>query len=677
MLTKDRYLSLIKSIDFGKKLPDAIYLHEEYLKFLPLELQNFIDGLSNTLELEPYDWNLIKLFRKSFKVSFLSYPDFYKDSYPALTKSVSVDLEKLSHKVIKYDQNENPPILHRKELFIPSSSPYQKEFQEITQEGEEIGLYEKTSKIGFKQGWLKLINEKGYQLVNGNLHPLSNFDEFQTTNLTSKIDRHKTAITRYDFSLPIKQLLQHEILTPDKSFFDYGCGKGSDLKALNTNGFKAKGWDPAFFPKHSKETAEVVNLGFVINVIEDFHERVDALLSAWDLTKNVLAVSAMLSNPKHTNQFEPYKDGVITSRNTFQKYYSQSELRDFLEKYLLTEAHTVAPGVFFIFKSFEDSERFAQAQTKRKFNWQKLVLPKPTEKDKAALLINQNSEVFEKFWESCLELGRLPKNHDEFIELNTLKLIVGTPSKALSVLAINSDLKDFETAFEKRREDLIYYFSMSLFQKRTERKITSSRLKNDVTYFFKNKTLAENEAKELLYSLAETEIIQTGVNEIIALNIPHYYEDNHSIVFHKSFLDQLPTSIRVYIGCATQLYGGLDNIDLIKVHISSGKVSFMGYDNFDSDVLPVLRERIKVNLWNQTIQFFDYVNKDKQPVLLNASTFMDTKSLSFKKQCAFDKRLTSALPQIDFKKSIHRNHLEYLLNEQSLTLKGSKFYKLK
>jgi DNA phosphorothioation-associated putative methyltransferase len=142
LLTKDRYLSLIKSIDFGKKLPDAIYLHEEYLKFLPLELQNFIDGLSNTLELEPYDWNLIKLFRKSFKVSFLSYPDFYKDSYPALTKSVSVDLEKLSHKVIKYDQNENPPILHRKELFIPSSSPYQKEFQEITQEGEEIGLYD-------------------------------------------------------------------------------------------------------------------------------------------------------------------------------------------------------------------------------------------------------------------------------------------------------------------------------------------------------------------------------------------------------------------------------------------------------------------------------------------------------------------------------------------------------
>ncbi len=220
MLSKPRYLSLVNNIGFGKKLPDAIYLHDEYFELLSLELQNFINGLSKTLELSNNDWNLIKLFTKSFKVSFLSYPGFYSDSYPTLMKSISVDLEKLTTKLTQYKQNENPPILHRKELFIPETSPYQKEFQEITKEGEEIGLYEKTSKIGFKQSWLKLINEKGYELNNGHLHPLSNFKQIQQQSNTYKVDRHKTALTRYDFSLPIKQLLQKELLTPENTFFD-------------------------------------------------------------------------------------------------------------------------------------------------------------------------------------------------------------------------------------------------------------------------------------------------------------------------------------------------------------------------------------------------------------------------------------------------------------------------
>ena len=52
--------------------------------------------------------------------------------------------------------------------------------------------------------------------------------------------------------------------------------------------------DPAFFPDETRTPADVVNLGYVINVIEDPAERVVVLAAAWELARKVLIVSARL-----------------------------------------------------------------------------------------------------------------------------------------------------------------------------------------------------------------------------------------------------------------------------------------------------------------------------------------------------------------------------------------------
>ncbi|MBF4438511.1 DNA phosphorothioation-associated putative methyltransferase, partial [Vibrio anguillarum] len=108
-------------------------------------------------------------------------------------------------------------------------------------------------------------------------------------------------------------------------------------------------WDPVFFPDTEKVKSDIVNLGFVLNVIEDQDERLEALLNAWDLTEKMLVVSIMLANESYVAQFPPFKDGVITSRNTFQKYYVQTEIKGYLECSLQEDIITVAPGVFYIF----------------------------------------------------------------------------------------------------------------------------------------------------------------------------------------------------------------------------------------------------------------------------------------------------------------------------------------
>src|SRR5713226_810910 len=108
------------------------------------------------------------------------------------------------------------------------------------------------------------------------------------------IQRHKTAIRRGDFSRPVKCVLRDGLLGKEVTFFDYGCGRGEDLELLGTEGISCSGWDPAYRADAAREEADVVNLGYVINVIEDTGERAATLQKAWMLCRQVLVVSAQV-----------------------------------------------------------------------------------------------------------------------------------------------------------------------------------------------------------------------------------------------------------------------------------------------------------------------------------------------------------------------------------------------
>ena len=91
------------------------------------------------------------------------------------------------------------------------------------------------------------------------------------------IARHKTAITRTEFSRSIKLALSDGILSDNRTLFDYGCGLGDDLRRLRAMGFKGSGWDPVHRPGAQAQPAPVVNLGYVVNVIETPGERADGV----------------------------------------------------------------------------------------------------------------------------------------------------------------------------------------------------------------------------------------------------------------------------------------------------------------------------------------------------------------------------------------------------------------
>ena len=139
-----------------------------------------------------------------------------------------------------------------------------------------------------------------------------------------QIERHKAAIVRKQISKPVRLAMEANLFTEGATFFDYGCGYGEDIKYIAKKGYLSAGWDPYYLPETPCITADVVNLGYVINVIESLAERREALIKSWQLTKQVLIVSALvLIDDSKTKGKLAYGDGVITSRKTFQKYYEQ------------------------------------------------------------------------------------------------------------------------------------------------------------------------------------------------------------------------------------------------------------------------------------------------------------------------------------------------------------------
>ena len=113
----------------------------------------------------------------------------------------------------------------------------------------------------------------------------------------------------------------------------------------------------------------------------------------------------------------------------------------------------------------------------------------------------------------------------------------------------------------------------------------------------------------------------------------------HSLQVHSDLVEQLPPQLRTYVGCAEKLYGDIEQADLVKIHIGSGKVSFLEYDSFHKTALPRLATRVKVNLREQSVDYFHYQDDPDPPILYLKSRYMASCQRGYAKQKRFDQKL--------------------------------------
>jgi hypothetical protein len=230
------YKELVKTVTIGKQLPDAVYVHTSALETVPLELAAHVARAVAALELDRKEWNVIKFFKRDHKVTLLNYPGFLEDAYPTLDHAYTLNLERGTFRESHYGSSDNPPILHRKETFLKPDHPSVPLFRGITEEGEKIGLYQNPRSIGFKKSWERLISRKGYVLdEQGRLKPKASAEIVRVQSAANgevKVERHLTAIDRDKLSAPMQALARHNYLDGAFSVFDYGCGKGDDVRRL-------------------------------------------------------------------------------------------------------------------------------------------------------------------------------------------------------------------------------------------------------------------------------------------------------------------------------------------------------------------------------------------------------------------------------------------------------------
>jgi DNA phosphorothioation-associated putative methyltransferase len=618
----ETHRACIEAMRYGKRLPGAVYVVRPGPNDLPVELWKTICRAETAARPDPA-WNLLKIHTEQFAVTFLSYPDFNSDPHPALAEATMINVGTGSVVRTDYRARPNPPILHRKETFVPPDDPRIPGFATLTKREEEAGLYRDPSRIGLRVQWLTLLKRlglthEGHDLISARDHSAAcSVPEADARD----IERHRTAIKRYDLSKPVKQLLERGLLRKTDTFFDYGCGHGMDIEALQNLGYSATGWDPAFRPNSGKAPAAVVNLGYVLNVIDEPAERVTALRGAYALAERTLIVTTLAAGQETDAHSRPFRDGFLTKANTFQKFYAPGELESLIEEALDTEASTLGLGMCVVFKNADDAELFEASRSRRRIDWSdvstQLRFSTPIARERRNVdRYGLHKELFDQFWQTLLDLGRAPEA-GEFDRLSEVKKAGGGLNRAVSLVVAHHGEQPWQVARKARTEDILVYLAMSKFRKRFLRREIPLRIKNDIRSFFGDLATAQAQARDLLFAAGDP-----GEIELACESVGFGWQDEDALMIHRSLFAELPPLLRIYVQCAAHRYGDPAQADIIKIHKRSGKVTFQHYEDFDGKPLPELHTRIKVNLRNLFVEVFDHSTGPRTQLLYFKERFV-------------------------------------------------------
>ena len=422
------------------------------------------------------------------------------------------------------------------------------------------------------------------------------------------IRTERTAIRRRSLSRPVALAFKDGLICQDHTFFDYGCGRGDDLLRLNKMGIRVAGWDPAFFPDEARTPASVVNLGYVINVIEDPNERAVVLTAAWNLARKALIVAARLDWEATDAAVNFQGDGVVTGKRTFQKFFTQEELRRWIERVLDRRPVAAAPGIFYVFRDEADAQSFTLNRVV-----QRQRLP---DIDHCPQLVVTQAKVLEPLIAFVQRRGRLPVA-GELSTAPQLKQLFGSVARAFSMVRRVTPRDQWDRVMQERREDLLVYLALSAFPKRPPFSLLPADLRYDVRVFFGSYRAGCAEANALLFSAGDGYAVDQACEKAtVGKLLPD------ALYVHRTALDELPPLLRVYEGCGRQLAGSVDGLTIVKLFRRRPRVSYLTYEDFDRVAHPALCSVVIADLRRLAIHHRDYTQTANPPVLHRKELFV-------------------------------------------------------
>jgi DNA phosphorothioation-associated putative methyltransferase len=398
------------------------------------------------------------------------------------------------------------------------------------------------------------------------------------------------------------------MIRPGVEVLDFGCGHGDDVRLLAAMGISSRGWDPTFARGGDLSPSDIVNLGFVLNVIEDSGERVQTLLRAWSLARRMLIVSARLANDRRGDLGQPYRDGWLTQTGTFQKYFEQSELGQWIEQVLERQPVAAGPGVFYVFLDPDRREQFLASRIRRSPNRVSVTVERFT----------THRELLQPLIEFLSARGRLP-DHREEQAFGPILEKLGSIRRAYRMIARVTGEAEWQQVREERAEDLLVYIALSRFDGRPRRKHLPLDLDADVRAFFGTYRKACVAGDGLLFKAGNQAAMERAfANASVGKRTPS------ALYVHMSALSSLPSVLRVYEGCARTLVGVVDGANIVKLHQDKPQVSYLSYPDFDTQGHPPLYSSVLVHLRSLAVSYRDYSNSENPPILHRKEQLIST-----------------------------------------------------
>ncbi|MEO1669173.1 MAG: DNA phosphorothioation-associated putative methyltransferase [Cyanobacteria bacterium J06631_2] len=602
MVTLEKFSTIVsscKNSTVGKHLPNALYVHSDALAELDPMLKDYESRGRNFVN--NFDCaTIVKFGIDRPKISYLYYPDFDRDPHPQLHQSIVVDLVTEQVTVRQYHNSHNPPILHRKETFVGKNYPLYETFAELTREEVALGLLDNSRHIGTLQEWTRLLLQQGVTLIGH--HVACPVDSPVAQKQTVLIERHKAALKRSELSRPVRIALEAELFQEDSTFFDYGCGCGEDIKQIKSQGYAASGWDPYYRPDTKLETADIVNLGYIINVIEDIIERRKTLIEAWSLTQRVLIVSAQVLVDDRRRGLVAYGDGVVTNRNTFQKYYEQEELKLYIDQVLEVESIPAGLGIYLVFRHEAEAEFFRASRL-----YSRLSTPRLQAKVKN---FEDYQELLTPLMDFYTKRGRLPAK-GELPSEAAIKEEFRSFQRAFKSILQATNREEWDAITEKRRQDLLVYLALGKFSGRPTIRKLAPEIKADVKALFGSYKQACTIADLLLINVGDmNKIANLCKTSDVGKQL------NGAIAVHISALEKLPPLLRLYEGCASRNFYRLENANIVKIYYNKPKITYLVYPDFDNQAHPALQATMEVDLHNLSVTYHD-ISDETNPLILH------------------------------------------------------------
>jgi DNA phosphorothioation-associated putative methyltransferase len=341
-----------------------------------------------------------------------------------------------------------------------------------------------------------------------------------------------------------------------------------------------------------------------------------------------------------TSDLRPYRDGFLTKRDTFQKYFRQEEIKAFLDRALGMEAIAVSPGIFFVFRDKILEQRFLLDKQRRvQFSIAPEIKPPSDRPTLDESRLDALGPIIDQLWQHMCVWGRPLAEEEVPLDLMVeIKEKVGSLRRAERLGSSPENVQKLAAAANVRREDLLVYFGLNSFNGRTRYSTLAPELQRDIKAFLGNATAANEAGKALLFSVGKPDTVdracqlarQNGLGQLV---------EGDSLQLHSALINRLPAALRCYVGCAGKLYGDVETADLVKIHVRSGKLTLLFYDDFDVSPLPRLRERVKINMREQRIDYFSYIRDQSSQILYLKSQYMTADQPGYVEQKAFDDSL--------------------------------------